>query len=162
MTMGLVSIIILVGFFISLFPAMAFAIERDLPQDGDRVYGSNMVALTSGLWVLGLGIAGLYYRKRSQVHKRLMFLATIVILWPAWGRWRHYFPDTIDDNWFMLYLPFSFIIWAWIWEKRVYGKIHPILLIIGILIIAEGFLSSLYIGSEYCTALIKKLYSLHI
>lgn len=40
----------------------------------------------------GLVAAGLINRRRPEVHKRLMLLATLLILWPAWFRFRHFFP----------------------------------------------------------------------
>ena len=159
MAMGITSTIVLIGFFISLFSAMAYGIERDLPKGGDQVYGSNMVALTSGLWVLGLGLAGLNYRKKPQVHKRLMFLATIVILWPAWSRCRHYFPQVENSDWFQLYIPFSFILLAWFWEKVTYKKVHLTLLILGTLIIIEGHLGGLYAESKPVISFVKWIFT---
>ena len=163
MTLGWLSILVLFGFVLSLLPAIAFVIERDQAAVGDIAFSSNMSVVTSGLWVFGLGMAGLLYRNKPQVHKRLMFLTTIVILWPAWARWRHYFPGIPNsDFWFGLIVPYTFIIAAWICEKRAYGKIHPVLLVIGTLIIIEGFLSSYYIGSEFCTRFIQSLYELYL
>lgn len=160
MSMGICSLIVLLGFFLSLFPTMDFGIQRDLAEIGDRIYGLNIVSLISGIWVLCLGLAGLYYRKSPEIHKRLMFLATVVILWPAWGRWRHYFPNIQNaDILFQLYIPYSFIILAWIYEKVKFGKIHRTLLIFGSLIIIDGFIASYYTEWKCSTELMKWIFN---
>lgn len=159
MTLGWLSVVVLFGFLLSLWPAITFVIERDRELFGDVAFSSSLAVVTSGFWVFGLGMSGLYYRKRLQVHKRLMFLATIVILWPAWARWRHYFPGIPNgDLWFGLVVPYAFIVGAWIWEKISYGKIHKIILRVGSLIILEGLLSSFYIEWNFAIRFIKWLY----
>lgn len=161
MSMGVLAVIVLIGFALSLIPAAGFTIARDVSGFGDSAYSATMSVLTSGIWVLGLGTAGIIYRKKPAIHKRLMFLATAVILWPAWARWRHYFPSIENgDWWFGLAVPYTFIVLAWLWELTVYKKIHPVLLVIGALIISEGLLSSYYIESESIIRFMKWLFHL--
>ena len=67
-----------------------------------------------------------------------MLLATIVVLWPAWFRFRHYFPSVPrPDTWFALVMADSLIIVAWVWDKLRNGKIHPVLKYVGLFIILE-------------------------
>ena len=67
-----------------------------------------------------------------------MLLATIVVLWPAWFRFRHYFPSVPrPDIWFAFVLADSLIIFAWIWDKIKNGNIHPVLKWVGLFIILE-------------------------
>jgi hypothetical protein len=85
-----------------------------------------------------LVLAGVLKRNVPEAHKRLMLLATIVVLWPAWFRFRHYFPTVPrPDIWFALVLADSLIIISWIWDKCKNGNIHPVLKYMGLFIILE-------------------------
>jgi hypothetical protein len=77
-------------------------------------------------------------RKRREWHKRLMLLASMVLLVPAIGR--------LDG---MLHLHFgtprtvlpalisaAFVLWAWANDRRTLGRIHPALLYGGIALVA--------------------------
>jgi hypothetical protein len=67
-----------------------------------------------------------------------MLLATIVVLWPAWFRLRHYFPSVPrPEIWFALVLADSLIVVSWIWEKIKFGKVHPVMKYVGLFIIVE-------------------------
>jgi hypothetical protein len=81
---------------------------------------------------------GYVYRRRPKIHKRLLLLSTIVLLWPAWFRVRHYLPSVPrPDIWFAVVLADSLIILAWAADKASFGKVHPVLLFGGLFIIAE-------------------------
>ena len=67
-----------------------------------------------------------------------MLLATIVVVWPAWFRFRHYFPSVPNPEiWFALVLADILIIVAWLWDKWKNGKVHPVLKNVGLFIILE-------------------------
>ena len=116
-----------------------YSVEKELANGlGETAISLIVGTITSALLFLSLVIAGYIKRKRADTHKRLMLLATIVVLWPAWFRFRHYFPSVPrPDIWFALVLADSLIIIAWIWDKLVNGRIHPTLLYVGLFIIAE-------------------------
>ena len=84
--LGYFGVFILVGFTLSLFTVGDFVVQRGLQQgDGDFAYNQLIGVLTSGRWVLILGLLDVYYRRRPRLHKICMFLATAVILWPAYS-----------------------------------------------------------------------------
>src|SRR5690606_18902661 len=112
---------------------------RELKEGLGQTAISGIVgSCTSGIIFLALVIAGLLSRNNAAAHKRLMLLATIVVLWPAWFRFRHYFPSVPrPDIWFAVVLADSLIVIAIIRDKLTYRKIHPVLLYVGLFIIAE-------------------------
>jgi len=76
--------------------------------------------------VLAFGIlagAGLYWRRRSETHKRLMLLATITILTPAIARVPRWFgpggpPYTIGGT-------CLFVVACMAYDRAAHGRIHP-------------------------------------
>jgi hypothetical protein len=108
--------------------------------------------------LVGLGYK---YRKKPKIHKRLLLLATIVLLWPAWFRFRHFFPSVPrPDIWFAVVLADSLIILSWLADKLTYKKIHPVLLYGGIFIITEHALEVLMFDSEPWRVVAKAIYSI--
>lgn len=139
LVLGFTGLFIAAGVLITMIPAGAHVVTRELNQGvGETAYSSLLGVITSGLLFFSLVIAGVLKRNNSAAHKRLMLLATIVVLWPAWFRFRHYFPSVPrPEIWFALVLADSLIIVAWIWDKLKNGKIHPVLLYVGLFIILE-------------------------
>lgn len=134
------------GFFIALGVTSTvifvgkYVVRRDLDQDlGDVAYSSLTGVITSAVMFLGFVFAGISKRNTSSAaHKRLMLLATIIVLWPAWFRFRHYFPSVPrPDIWFAVVLADSLILVAWFWDKLSNGSIHPVLRWGGLFIIVE-------------------------
>jgi hypothetical protein len=162
--LGYFGALILLGFTLSLFSVGNFVVVRDLQQGNvDFAYNQLIGVLTSGLWVLILGLLGVYFRKHSRMHKSLIFLATVVILWPAWARWRHYFSGmSYSEWWFGVVVPYVFIPLAWLYEKRKTGKVHPVLVVVGCLIILEGTLTGLFQGSQGVQTFTKWFYHLFV
>jgi hypothetical protein len=122
-----------------MLPTGLFQVNRDLSKGLGETAVSQIVGIvTTALMFSILVGAGFVFRKKPKVHKRLMLLATIVLLWPAWFRFRHYFPSVPrPDIWFGVVLADSLILMSWIADKLTYGKIHPVLFFGGLLIIAE-------------------------
>jgi hypothetical protein len=85
---------IAVGAAISIIPATFYQIERELKEGlGQTAISPIVGSLASATMYLALVALAVAYRKKPQAHKRLMVLATILLIWPAWFRWRHYFPS---------------------------------------------------------------------
>ena len=141
---------IAVGAAVSIIAASLYQIDRDLKEGLVQTAISSIVgSLASATMFLTLVTAGIVYRKRPQVHKRLMLLATIVLIWPAWFRWRHYFPSVErPDIWFAGVLADSLIIVAFIWDWLSNKRIHPALLCGGLFIIAENVIEILLFDSS--------------
>ncbi len=137
--LGILGIFIAFGTALTMLPAGIYQVETELKSgSGETSYGNMIGVTTSAIMFLGMVTAALLTRKRPQVHKRLMLLATILLLWVAWFRFRHYFPSIPrGDIWFGLVLPNTLIVASWIWDKRVNGRVHLVLGWVGAFIIAE-------------------------
>jgi len=145
--LGVLGLIIATGVSVTMVPA------------GESAYSTIIGVLTSGAIFLALVIAGMLTRRRPQTHKRLMLLATIVVLWPAWFRFRHYFPSVPrPDIWFALVLADSLIIIAWIRDKARTGRIHPVLGWVGLGIIVEQTAEVIFFDHAVWRTVAKGLY----
>jgi hypothetical protein len=90
------------------------------------------------LMFVALVVAGILNRSRPEVHKRLMLLSTLVLIWPAWFRFRHYFPQVPrPDIVFAVVAADSMIVLVMLRDRLVTGRVHPVLLGVGLGIIAE-------------------------
>ena len=69
-----------------------WAARRDLPEMGTVATSSVAGTLTGLSLFLIIVLAALALRHRPDWHKRLLTLATIHLLWPAFFRLRHLFP----------------------------------------------------------------------
>ncbi len=149
--LGIVSLLMAVGVAVTMFPAGMYQVGRDVAAGmGETGVSALVGVVTSAVMFLGLVIAGIICRRRPAVHKRLMLLALIVLLWPAWFRFRHYFPGVPrPDIWFAVVLADSLIVISWIWDKWANGRIHPVLLYGGLLIILEHIFEVIAFDSIY-------------
>lgn len=140
MKLGYSGLFIMAGLVISL-QVVGFTQSGILVQEGsDNVVtflGTILDSLTFGILVL----FGIINRKRIEAHKRLMLLATILLLWVSWVRLRYYFPpfegnfDLFGFGIAMLPIPIF-----WLIEFTNYRKIHPVMLYVGTgVIIEQGF-----------------------
>lgn len=153
---------IAVGAAISIIPASLFQIERELKEGlGQTAISSIVGSLASATMFLILVTLGILNRKRPQVHKRFMLLATILLIWPAWFRWRHYFPSVErPDIWFAVVLSDSLILVAFIWDWLKNKYIHPALFYGGLFIIAENVMEILLFDSKGWRVLANTLYTI--
>jgi hypothetical protein len=159
--MGYTGVIVALGAAVTMIPAGLYQIERDLIKGlGETAVSSIVGVITTAVIFFGLVTAGVIYRSRPQVHKRLMLLATLTLLWPAWFRFRHYFPAVPrPDIWFALVLADLFIVIAIVWELVYYKKVHPVLLYVGLFIIAEHVLEVVNFDSPYWRTMAAFVYS---
>lgn len=116
----------------------AWAAERDLPKLGTAAT-SSLAGTVSGLTLyLLLVFAAVVMRRRPDWHKRLIMLATIQVLWPAFSRLRHFLPAVPNPEiWFALVLAYLPILVAALRDRRLYGRIHPVWLFVGPAVIVE-------------------------
>ena len=160
MTLGYLGIFLALGVAITILPAGVFQVERDLREGlGDTAISSILGICTAAIIFLALVFAAIVNRKKPERHKRFMLLAIIVVLFPAWFRFRHYFPSVPrPDIWFACVLADSFIVFAWIWDKMKNGKVHPVLSYIGSLIIVENIIEILLFDSNWWRSISKVVY----
>jgi hypothetical protein len=115
-----------------------WATTRDLPTLG-AIATSSLLGTISGLSLyLMLVIAALVLRRRPDWHKRLILLATIQVLWPAFFRFRHLLPMVPrPEISFALVLAYSPILVAAVRDKLRCGRIHPVWLVVAPALVAE-------------------------
>ena len=108
----MLGIFIVAGTLITMVPVGIFTVDKALHAgDGESAYSPIVGVCTTGLLFLFLFVGGMIYRSKPQIHKRLMLLATLVLLWPAWFRFRYFFPSVPrPDVWFAVVLADSFIV----------------------------------------------------
>ncbi len=135
--LGRMGAVIALGVVITLFWVGYYQAGIQYRAGHDNVLvmlGNTLDGLTFGLLVL----LAVKHRHDKQTHQRLMLLATILVLWVAWVRLRHYFPPfegafNLFGFWLaMLPIP----IFCWLEFQRT-GKIHPAMLYGGVGVIAE-------------------------
>ena len=158
--LGFSGLFIASGVMITMIPAGMHVVKRDLSQGvGEASYSSLLGVITSGILFLTLVIIGVLARSNSESHKRFMLLSVIVVLWPAWFRFRHYFPSVPrPDIWFALVLADSLIIISWIWDKLKNGRVHPVLKYVGLFIILEQTFEVLVFDSPIYRDIAKWIY----
>lgn len=116
----------------------AWAARRDLPEIGTAAT-SNLGGTAIGLSLyLSLVVAAVAMRRRPDWHKRLIMLATIQVLWPAFFRWRHLLPMVPrPEIWLALVLAYFPILIAAARDLWRYGRVHPVWLFVAPALVVE-------------------------
>jgi hypothetical protein len=137
--LGILGVLIAAGIVITLIPVGLFQVEKDLRAGlGQTAISSLIGTITSGIIFASLVVAGVLKRREPSSHKQLLLLATILLLWPAWFRFRHIFPFVPKPEiWFAVVLADSLIVLSIVWHRSVTKTTSPILLYIGLFIIIE-------------------------
>ena len=160
MTLGMLGLLIAVGVAVTIPFAGAYQAQKDISSFGEGGVSAILGNFTAALMFLSLVLAGLHFRRRPEVHKRLLLLATITVLWPAFLRFRHFFPSVPNPEiWFALVLTDSLIIVAWIWDRWANGRVHPVLLYVGGFIIFEQSFEAITYDTETWRTIAKQLYA---
>lgn len=116
------------------YRALRLGAANDDPTAVSSLLGSwTTMAIFAGL----LG-AAIHFRKRPEIHKRLIVVATVSILWPAWFRFRHLFPQVPrPEIVFAVVLSDAPIVVAALLDRTRTGRVHPAYLWAGGALIAE-------------------------
>ena len=70
-----------------------FAVGRDLAAGAGDVAYSQLIGVVAAMTIFVLYVSiAVAVRGKPDWHKRMMLLATIAVLWPAWFRFRHLLP----------------------------------------------------------------------
>lgn len=136
---GMVGVLIAVAVAVTAVPVGLFVVERDLAARlGPTAVSSLLGVITAMTWFLALVAAAIAFRRQAATHKRLMLLATIVVLWPAWFRLRHWFPDVPrPEIWFAVVAAYSLVPVAMLRDRLAEGRVHPVWWFVGLPVIAE-------------------------
>lgn len=149
MTLGLAAAAVAPALAVTGLMVGHYATARDVAAGGGATAVSTIIGpfMTFGMF-LGLVAAGLINRRRPEVHKRLMLLATLLILWPAWFRFRHFFPGVPrPDLWFGVVLADSMILLAMLRDRLALERVHPVYLWVGTALIVETATEALLFDS---------------
>jgi hypothetical protein len=162
MTLGIFGDFIAFGTASTMLPVGMYAAHKELKQGlGDTAISGIVGVVTSAIMFFGIVIAGVMNRKRGETHKRLMLLATLVVLWPAWFRFRHYFPSVHrPDIWFAVVLADSWILISCVWDKWRNGRVHPVFKYVGAFIILEHSFEVIYFDNSTWRIVAKYIYQL--
>ncbi len=137
------------------------AAQRDLLVGGDAAAVSSLLgSVTAPLIFVGLVVAAVAKRRDPQWHKRLIFIATVAILWPAWFRWRHFLPSMPrPDIWLGLVLADTPLVAAMIRDRLRFGQVHPAYLWCGLPFIVEQSVEAVLFDSPIWRAVAQWFYA---
>ena len=139
-----------------------FAVRRDLAAGGGDAAYSQLVGVVTGMLFL-LIFVGIAWatRRRPAWHKRMILLATVAVLWPAWFRWRHLLPGLPrPDIWLGVVVSDSLILIAALRDQARFGRVHPAYLACGSLLIAEHVAEIIWFDSPGWRSLAKAMFDL--
>ena len=147
---------------VTAIPVGLYVVERDLAAGFGPVAVSSLLGVVTAMSLfLALVAAGVACRDRSAVHKRLMLLATIVVLWPAWFRLRHWFPDVPKPEiWFGVVAAYSLVPIAMIRDRIVEGRVHPVWWWVGLPVVGEQTAEAFLFDSSPWRAIASALHSM--
>jgi hypothetical protein len=139
--LGWLGVAIVPGVVLTTWAMGVSALRRDLAAGGGEIAYSSLVGtFTSPMVFALLFVAAIAYRKRPDFHKRLMFLAMFAVMWPAFFRFRHYFPP-IDhpEVWFGYVLAQVVPVGvAMLHDRFTLGRVHRVYLTFGLAMLAEA------------------------
>lgn len=147
--LGWIGLAVVPGVVLTTMAMGVHAMRRDLAAGGGEIATSSLVGnFTTPLIFAGLFACAVAWRRQPDFHKRAMFLATAAILWPAFFRFRHYFP-AVDrpDIWFGFVLPQLPILAAMLHDRWTLGRVHVVYWTLGVAVIAEAATETLMFDS---------------
>ena len=131
--------IVISGVAVSLYVT-----RRDLAAGrGDVVLGEFVGLLFTFLIFGSLIAAAIVLRRNSESHKRLLLLATIWVLAPAWLRFRHLFPAVENPMVVFSIIADSLILVAIARDLMAYKRVHPVYIWVGGLFVAYDVINPL-------------------
>jgi hypothetical protein len=159
-SMGWIGALLAVGVSLTMFPAGMFQVKRDLQLGlGDTAISAIVGVVTSGILFSSLVFIGFYFRRKPEVHKALMLVATVFVLWPAWFRFRHFFPPVPrPDIWFGLVLSNSILLVALTIDYLQRGRVNKTLVYVGAFIVLESTLEVIMFDSPWWRMLARTIY----
>lgn len=158
--LGRLGLPLAVGVATTMVPAGVYQVSRDVAAGaGETAISAIVGVVTSGLLFVSLVCGGILARRDREAHARWLLLATLVVAWPAWFRWRHWFPSVPrPDIWFALVLPYVWIAVAILRDRVIRGAVHPVLAVAGTLVVVEQTSEALAFDSAAWRAVAHALY----
>lgn len=147
--LGWIAVILAPAIAVSTMAIGVEATRRDIAQGIVFGMAGNVTAPLVFCALIG---AAIVCRRKPQWHKRLILIATTVILWPAWFRWRHFMPwlprpdltlGVVATN-----LPVAI---AAMRDRWLFGAIHPAYAVVALPVIIWETSESLAFGTASWT-----------
>lgn len=137
--LGLVALPLAAAMAVSGLGVGIFAVTRDLASGAGEVAYSQLIGVVAAMTIFVLYVSvAIAARRRPDWHKRMMLLATIAVLWPAWFRFRHLLPFVPHPDIVLgVVVSDSLVLVAMARDRLKFGRIHPAYLSFGLLLIAE-------------------------
>jgi hypothetical protein len=140
LSIGIVISGVLVGFH---------ATRRDLAAGGDDFVLGQLANIMIEMLLFGaLVAAAIWHRRDGETHKRLLLLATISALAPAWLRFRHLLPAVPNPFVVFSLLADSLLLLAIARDWVVIHRIHPVYVWAGSTMVAIHIVELIAITSE--------------
>lgn len=159
---GQLGLPVALGVSLTMLPAGMYQATRDAQAGAGATGISTLLGvLNSAVLFTAMVAAGIATRRDRESHARWMLLATIFVAWPAWFRFRHWFPAVPrPDLWFGLVLALAWVPVA-MWRDRVTrGRVHPVLAWGGTALVAEQCVEVLLFDSPPWRAAAAWLYAM--
>lgn len=104
-----------------------YATRRDIAAGGgDFAVGQFVNILIEMVLFGGYVAAAILLRRDGASHKRLLVLATISALAPAWLRFRHLLPAVPDPFITFSVIADSLVLFLVLHDRRALGRVHPV------------------------------------
>lgn len=147
--LGWLALLLAAGMIVSTVRVGVLAMQRDLAKGDGPVAVSFLVGTCSAMLIFAVFLSlAIHYRRRPDVHKRLMLLATISIMWPAWFRFRHYFPSVpFPEFVFAIIGADALIVVAMLHDRLKLGRVHAAYLWGGTALVVEQVAETLMFDS---------------
>jgi hypothetical protein len=124
--------------------------RRDLATGGSMGMAGNV---TAPLVFCALVAAALIVRGKPQWHKRLIVIASVVVIWPAWFRWRHFLPWVPRPDIALGLIATNLVlVVAMVRDRMAFGAVHPAYLWVGLPVIAWQAFETFAFGSPWWTS----------
>ena len=134
------------------------ATRRDLAAGGSMGMAGNVTAPLVFCTVVAAAVA---LRRKPHWHKRLILIASVVVIWPAWFRWRHFLPWIPRPDIALGLVAADLVMVAAMVRDRVqFGAVHPAYLWVGLPVMAWQTVETFAFGSAWWTAFGLWLYGL--
>lgn len=131
--MGMLGAVLTAGIVASGVAVGLYATRRDLAATGETwPYGAFVNIVIEMLVFGGLVAAAIRLRHDPDSHKRLLVLATISALAPAWFRFRHFMPFVPNPVVTFSLIADSLLLVVAARDWRLLGRVHPVYLWAGL------------------------------
>jgi uncharacterized membrane protein len=158
--LGLIAIPLAAAMAVSGLGVGVFAVSRDLAAGVGGFAYSQLIGVVAAMTIFVLYVSiAVAARRKPDWHKRMMLLATIAVLWPAWFRFRHLLPFVPHPEIILaVVVSDSLVLVAMVRDRLKFGQVHPAYLIFGLLLVAEHVWEVLFFDTSTWRAVAAVIY----